>query len=148
MPLTLADITPVALCIATQDLFDAKRFQSNFCDNILLRMKDEYLEPSIVRIKRDLNSSITEKKFLEGHKAAIISNIDKIIGLVASRYARVDLKSAEGVVAEAKELIEKVMLANSFEDIARLEPVFRSKITLSVYSMFIEYLRMSKIQVI
>jgi len=148
MPLTLADITPVALCVATQDLFDAKRFQSNFCDNILLRTKDEYLEPSLIRIKRDLNSSITEKKFLEGHKTAIISNIDKIIGLVSSRYARVDLKSTGSVVAEAKELIERIMLANSFEDVAKLEPVFRSKITLPVYSMFIEYLKMSKIQVI
>jgi hypothetical protein len=141
MPITLADITPVALCISTQDLFDAKRFQLNFCDNLLLRLKDEFLGPIVSKIKREINTKDFEKKFLEGYKIVIISNIDKIIGLVSSRYSKVDLKLAESVVAEGKDLIEKVSLANSFEEIAKLEPVFKSKITLPVYEMFLSYLK-------
>lgn len=143
MPITLADITPVALCISTQDLFDAKRFQLNFCDNLLLRAKDEILEPTLVKIKRELNTKGFEKKFLEGYKIVIISNIDKIIGLVVSRYSKIDLKLAQSVVIEGKDLIERVNLANSFEDIAKLEPVFKSKITLPVYEMFLSYLKES-----
>jgi hypothetical protein len=141
MPITLADITPVALCISTQDLFDAKRFQLNFCDNLLLRAKDEILEPTLIKIKREINTKALEKKFLEGYKTVIISNIDKIIGLVVSRYSKIDLKLAQSVVIEGKDLIERVSLANSFEDIAKLEPVFKSKITLPVYEMFLSYLK-------
>jgi|GEM_PF-1211324 hypothetical protein len=141
MPITLADITPVALCISTQDLFDAKRFQLNFCDNLLLRAKDEILEPILIKIKREINTKALEKKFLEGYKTVIISNIDKIIGLVVSRYSKIDLKLAQSVVIEGKDLIERVSLANSFEDIAKLEPVFKSKITLPVYEMFLSYLK-------
>lgn len=143
MPITLADITPVALCISTQDLFDAKRFQLNFCDNLLLRAKDEILEPTLVKIKRELNTKGLEKKFLEGYKIVIISNIDKIIGIVVSRYSKIDLKLAQSIVIEGKDLIERVNLANSFEDIAKLEPVFKSKITLPVYEMFLSYLKQS-----
>lgn len=136
MIVTLAEITPIGICIATQELFDAKRFQANFCDNILLRNKDESVEDILISIKRELNSSSTLKKFLDGYKVVIISNIDKIIGFVVSRFAKTELKLAEGVVAEAKSLIDKITLANSFDDIARLEPIFRSKITFPVYEMF------------
>ncbi|MEM5794527.1 MAG: hypothetical protein QXS48_00150 [Candidatus Aenigmatarchaeota archaeon] len=141
MPITLADITPIALCISTQELFDAKRFQLNFCDNLLLRARDEILEPTLVKIKRELNTKGLEKKFLEGYKAIIISNIDKILGLVASRYSKIDLKLSQSVIMEGKDLIEKVSLAESFEEIAKLEPVFKSKITLPVYEMFLSYLK-------
>ncbi len=141
MPITLADIAPVALCISTQDLFDAKRFQLNFCDNLLLRTKDEVLEPTLIKIKREINTKALEKKFLEGYKIVIISNIDKIIGLVISRYSKIDLKLAQSVVIEGKDLIERVNLANSFEDIAKLESVFKAKITLPVYEMFLSYLK-------
>ncbi|MEM5834536.1 MAG: hypothetical protein QXQ69_01645 [Candidatus Aenigmatarchaeota archaeon] len=141
MPITLADITPVALCISTQELFDTKRFQLNFCDNLLLRVKDEILEPTLTKIKRELNTKALEKKFLEGYKAVIISNIDKILGLVASRYAKIDLKQTQSVVAEGKDLIERVSLAESFEEIGKLEPIFKSKITLPVYEMFLSYLK-------
>ncbi|MEM7825731.1 MAG: hypothetical protein QW412_02645 [Candidatus Aenigmatarchaeota archaeon] len=141
MPITLADITPVGLCISTQELFDAKRFKSNFCDNLLLRVKDQILDPTLIKIKRELNTKQLEKKFLEGYKAVIISNIDKIIGIVISRYSKVDLKLAQSVFVEGKDLIERVNLANSFEDIAKLEPDFKSKITLPVYEMFLSYIK-------
>ncbi|HKZ45263.1 MAG TPA: hypothetical protein VJ343_01005 [archaeon] len=148
MPLTLADITPIGMCLATQDLFDAKRFQSNFCDNLLLRARDKKLEPSLNSLKRELSSIMTEKKFLDGHKTAIISNIDKIIGLVSSRYSQVDMRLAEGVVANGRDLIEKVMFADNFEQIARLEPSFKTKVTLPVYELFMAHMKRSKISVI
>jgi len=144
MVLTLHDVTPIGLCIATQDLFDAKRFQSNFCDNLLLRAKDAKLGFRLTNLKRELNSITTQKKFLDGHKTAIISNIDKILGLVSSRYTQTDLRSTERIITDGKELIDKVIFANSFEEIATLEPVFKSKITLPVYEMFADSVKKSK----
>lgn len=144
MVLTLHDVTPIGLCIATQDLFDAKRFQSNFCDNLLLRAKDAKLGFRLTNLKRELNSIVTQKKFLDGHKTAIISNIDKILGLVSSRYTQTDLRSTERIITDGKELIDKVMFANSFEEIAALEPVFKSKITLPVYELFVDSMKKSK----
>lgn len=148
MPLTLHDVNPIALCIATQELFDANRFRSNFCDNLILRARDKKLEPKLTSLKRELNSTAMEKDFLEGHKAVIISNIDKILGLVSSRYSKIDFRLTESVVSSGKELIEKVLTCERFEDIAKLEPEFKSKITLPVYELFIGYMKRSKISVI
>jgi len=145
MVLTLHDVTPIGLCIATQDLFDAKRFQSNFCDNLLLRAKDAKLGSGLTNLKRELNSVVTQKKFLDGHKTAIISNIDKILGLVSSRYAQTDLRATERIISEGKELISKVMFAGSFEEIAALEPVFKSRITLPVYELFVDSIKKSRL---
>lgn len=148
MPLTLSDITPMGLCIATQELFDAKRFQANFCDHTILRTRDQKLEPKLTKLKRELNSIMTEKKFLDGHKTAIISNIDKIISLVSSRYAQINFRLVENIVLNARELMDKVMFANSFDEIAKLEPVFKSKVTLPVYELFIAYMKKSNITVV
>ncbi|RLI99145.1 MAG: hypothetical protein DRP00_00055 [Candidatus Aenigmatarchaeota archaeon] len=139
--LTIHDLTPISLCLATQELFDAKKFQSSFCDNLILRLKEEKLSENLMRIKRDLNSFLTEKKFFDGYKTVIISNLDKIIGLVSSRYMKVDLKLASEVIASAKDLIEKVMKASNFQEISQLEPTFKSKITLPVYELFSETLK-------
>lgn len=148
MPLTLHEITPVGLCIATQDLFDAKRFQQNFCDNLLLRARDKNLEPKIISIKRELNSFATEKKFLEGHKTAIINNIDKIISIVSSRYAAMDIRITQNIIDNGKRLMERVIGADSFEKIAALEPEFKSRITLQVYGLFIQDMKKSKISIV
>ena len=139
--ITLAEITPVALCIVTQDLLDTKRFRFSFCDNLLLRIKDEHLEPKISGMKKDISMSSLQKKFLEGHKAVIINNLDRIMGFVLSRYRNVDLRLVEGVIAEAKDLMEKVMSAESFEELSKLEPTFKAKITLPVYELFIQSLK-------
>lgn len=148
MPLTLNDVTPVGLCIATQDLFDAKRFQTNFCDNLILRFKDSNLVPKLINVKRQLNSSEMEKKFVEGHKIAIVSNIDKIISLVLSRYAQSDLRLVEEIVSNGKELIDKVLMTSSFGQISMLEPVFKAKVTLPVYELFIESMKKSNISMV
>lgn len=148
MVLTLSEITPIGLCIATQDLFDAKRFQANFCDNLLLRLRDAKIGPKLTVLKRELNSTMTEGKFLDGHKAAIISNIDKILGLVSSRYAQNNFKSVEKVTEDGKELINKTMFSNSFEKIAALEPVFKTKITLPVYELFADSMKKSNVRMI
>lgn len=144
MALTMADITPVGLCIATQELFDARRFRQNFCDHITLRLRDRSSEQIILPVKRELNSPDTQKKFLQGHKAVIASNIDKIISL-ASRYSNVNLKQVSDITQSGREMINKVLFCESFDDIARLEPTFRSKISLPVYSLFLEYSKQHKL---
>jgi len=148
MSLTLNDVTPIGLCVATQDLFDAKRFQTNFCDNIILRFRDSNLMPKLVNLKRQLNSAEMEKKFIEGHKTAIVSNIDKIISLALSRYAQSDLRLVEEIVSSGKELIDKVMMTTSFGQISMLEPIFKTRITLPVYELFIESMKKSNIKMV
>lgn len=141
MAVTLQNVAPIGLCIATEDLFDARRFQQNFCDNLLLRARDRNLEPKIISIKREINSSMTQRKFFDGYKAVIINNIDKILSIVSSRYAQIDLRSVEAIIAEGKRLIDKVLNADSFDKITQLESEFKSKITLPVYELFAKSLR-------
>lgn len=148
MTLTLHDITPVGLCLATQDLFDARRFQSNFCDNILMRSNDVGLQDKIVKVKRELNSFMTEKKFLEGHKAAIVNNIDKIISLVSSRFAEMDLRATENVVLHSKDLMEKVLVAQTFDEISFLHNDFKSNVTLPVYDLFLKQMKRSDVRMV
>lgn len=147
MPLTLNDIAPVALCISTADLFDTKRYLANYCDNTLLRARDKDLEQKLLPLKRELNVSATQKKFLEGYKAVIISNLDKILSHL-SRYAHFDLKITQSISTEGKELIKKVLLADSFDSVGKLEPTFRSKILLPMHSLFIESMKRSRVDVV
>ncbi|MEM5829413.1 MAG: hypothetical protein QW040_02130 [Candidatus Aenigmatarchaeota archaeon] len=127
---------PIGLCIATQELLDAKRFRNNFCDFTIFKYKDLKFVGRIIEIKRQLNSSSLEKNFLEGHKTAILSNMDKIISLVISRYVNLDAKAVEKIVESTKEIMGKVLDAENFEQLASLEPEFKSKITLKVYELF------------
>lgn len=136
MALAMQEITPLGLCIATQDLIDGRRFQQNFCDNLLLRDRDRELHAKLMPIKRDLSSKV-QNRYLDGHKVAIVSNIDKIIAVVASRYGEIDLNLVDSIVFNGKLLIHKVLNADSFDKIAELEPVFKSKITLPVYDLFV-----------
>ena len=139
--LTMHDILPISLCLATQDLLDTKKFQSSFSDNLILRLKDEELSEDLLMIKRDLNSFLSEERFLDGYKAVIISYIDKIIGLVNSRYIKVDMKLASEVIESAREIIGKVIKARNFQEISTLESVFKSKVTLPVYHLFLESIK-------
>lgn len=136
---TMQEIEPVAICLATQQLFD-RRFRSNFADNLLLRDRDIKLEPTLVKIKRELNSSTTERKYLDGHKMNIVNNIDRILALV-TRYTSVNLRAVEAVVRNGKDIIKKVVAAENFEEIGSMEPMFKSQITLPVYELFIEKLK-------
>ncbi|MEM5772934.1 MAG: hypothetical protein QXL86_01775 [Candidatus Aenigmatarchaeota archaeon] len=136
MALTISDLMPVSLCIATQELLDAKRFRNNFCDFSIFKHKDLKFIGKIIETKRQLNSSSLEKNFLEGHKTVILSNIDKIISSVISRYSNVDARAVERIVESAKEIMGKVLSAENFEQLAVLEPEFKSKITLKVFELF------------
>jgi hypothetical protein len=136
---SISDITPVGLCLVTQELLDSKRFCEYFGDNLILRFKDKGLEQTILPIKKDLNSLMARRKFLQGHKAVIISNIDKILALVSARYSKIDLKEVEKIILEGKELVKKVAFTDSFENLSNLAPRFRSKIALPVYSLFLKY---------
>lgn len=137
MTVTLNDLTPVSLCIATEELFDAKRFVQNFCDNLLLRARDRELEPLITNFKRELNNPTVQKKFFDGYKAVLLNNIDKVLSLVAGRYSKMDFKAVERIVKEGKSLIQKILLANNFLEIAELHPTFKSKIFLPTYQLFL-----------
>lgn len=132
----MQEVEPIALCMATQQLFD-KRYRSNFADNMIFRSGDVNLEPALLKIKREMNSSMTERKYLEGHKMNIINNIDRIAALV-TRYASVDLRTVEEIARSAKDIIKKVLAANSFDEIGSLEDDFKRQITLPVYGLFTE----------
>jgi hypothetical protein len=135
---TMSDMMPVSLCLATQELFDVKRYQQNFGDFCSLRSRDSELEPHLTLIKRELISK-SQDRYLEGHKAVIISNIDKILSLVAGRYAGINIKTTESVIKDGKSLMKRVAQAQSFQDILIADPVFKSKVLLPVYELFTEY---------
>lgn len=138
MHITMTDMMPVSLCLATHELFDARRYQQNFCDWSLLRARDSQMQDAIWPMKKELGSTQFYPKYIEGHKAVIISNIDKIISLVTGRYASLSVKSVEAISREGKILMRSVLGARSFEDIHLMEPAFKSKILLPVYELFME----------
>lgn len=144
----MQDIKPVALCITTQDLFDTRRFILNFCDGLIMRGEDVRLKNALVALKRDMNAFRTQKNFLDGYKAIITSNIDKIIGTVANRYAGTDIGEVEGIMRNGNELMKKVLKAESFDEIGALEAEFKSKITLPTYRLFIDDLKKSNIKIV
>jgi len=135
--ITMQEIEPLGLCLATQQLMD-KRFRSNFGDTLILRDRDLNLEPNLLKIKRELNSSFTERKYLEGLKLAIVSNIDKILSLVG-RYVRTDITSTENIVIGGKEMIKKVLSVENFDQLGALEAEFKTRVTLPVYGLFMKY---------
>jgi hypothetical protein len=137
---TLNDVTPVGLCIATDVLFDAKRFLSGFGDNVVLRSKDGALAGPIGRMKRELNTSVGVQKFLDGYKAAIIGNIDRIIS-AATRYMKIDIRETERVVEGGKDLMGRVANASTFDELAALQPEFKRNVMLPVYGLFIKQSR-------
>jgi len=143
----MQDTKPLGLCISTQELFDTKRYLLNFCDGILLRGRDQALINKVTSVKRELNSFRGQSKFLEGHKAVIISNIDKIMGCI-DRYYKANPNEVDEVLRNGKEIIEKVIKAESFDDILKLENDFKTKITLPVYQMFINDLKRSNIKMV
>jgi len=148
MALTLHDIKPIGLCITTEELFDTRRFILNYCDGLIIRGNDDNLRSELTRIKRELSAFRTQMKFLEGYKAIITSNIDKILGLVASRYAKVEPRVVERIIMDGKTLIKKIVNTKGFEEIPVLEAEFKSKITLPIYELFITDLKKSNITVI
>jgi len=147
MPLTLHDVKPIGLCITTEELFDTKRFIHNYCDTLILRGKDLQLCNDLTSLKRQLNSFNTQKKFFDGYKAIITSNIDKIISLVSSRY-KYEPQQVEKIKMNAKDIIKKLLAINTFEEIFALENEFKTKVTLPTYELFIKDLKKLKENVI
>ena len=141
------DTKPIGLFVATQELFDTKRYLLNFCDGLLLRGNDLALKTKLTAVKRELNAYRTQQKFLEGHKTVIVSNIDKIIGLV-DRYSTANPNEVEEVKRSGREIMQKVLNMGTFDEILKLEDQFKSKITLPVYQLFINDLKRSQIKMI
>ncbi|MDI6806904.1 MAG: hypothetical protein QMD14_03800 [Candidatus Aenigmarchaeota archaeon] len=136
MPLTIADLMPLALCLATQELLDTKRFRKSFCDNLLLGRRDD-LQLRLLNLKRELNLSETGRKFFDGYKATIISNLDKIIGLV-SAYTKVNPTITQHIVSTCKNIMGEILLVDSFEKISEFESKFRSEVTLQLFRLMKE----------
>lgn len=134
--ITLAELTPLAFCIQTDDLFDFRTFQSSFADHVVLREKDIELSEFLVSTKRELNSSMHQAKFFEGYKLVLIRNLDKIMSLVQSRYSNIDEATVNKVLSSCRQLIKKVLIAESFQKIQELEPTFKKDVLLRVYSLF------------
>jgi hypothetical protein len=139
--ITLAELTPLAFCIQTDDLFDFKMFQSSFGDHIVLREKNPELSEFIVQSKRELNSTMQQIKFLEGYKLVIVRNLDKIMSLVESRYSSIDKAAVDRILTACRQLIKKVLVAESFQKIQELEPTFKKEVLLRVYSLFSQTLK-------
>jgi len=139
--ITLAELTPLAFCIQTDDLFDFKMFQSSFGDHIVLREKNPELSEFIVQSKRELNSTMQQIKFLEGYKLVIVRNLDKIMSLVESRYSSIDKAVVDRILTACRQLIKKVLVAESFQKIQELEPTFKKEVLLRVYSLFTQTLK-------
>ena len=133
--ITLAELTPLAFCIQTDDLFDFKVFQSSFGDNIVLREMNPELTEFIVQMKRDLNSSMNQVKFLDGYKLVLVRNLDKIMSLVQSRYSSIDEVTVDKILTSCRQLIKKVLVAENFQKIQELEPIFKKDVLLKVYSL-------------
>jgi hypothetical protein len=49
------------------------------------------------------------------------------------------------VIQNSKDLILRVMYASTFDDIARLEPMFKSGVTLPVYELFMSSMKRSSV---
>ena len=139
--ITLAELTPLAFCIQTDDLFDFKVLQSSFGDHIVLRERNPELSEFIVQMKRELNSSMQQMKFLEGYKLVLIRNLDKIMSLVESRYSNVDKASVDRILSTCRQLIKKVLVAENFQKIQELEATFKKEVLLRVYSLFSQTLK-------
>jgi len=133
--LTMQEVEPLALCMATQNLFD-RRFRSNFGDTILLKDRDPSLERDFLRIKREMSSSMTTGKFVNGHKMNILFNMDKILFLLP-RFKNVDMSKVDLISSNIKDLMKKVVEASSFDDISEMEAMFKSQVTLPVYELYV-----------
>jgi hypothetical protein len=133
--ITLAELTPLAFCIQTDDLFDFRVFQSTFGDQTVLRERNPELSEFIVQMKRDLNSSMNQAKFLDGYKLVLVRNLDKIMSLVQSRYSSIDEATVDKILTSCRQLIKKVLVAENFQKIQELEPIFKREVLLKVYSL-------------
>src|SRR5438445_2672060 len=141
MALTLHDITPMGLCVATLELFDTRRFKAGFCDGVL--MKEDHF-PELISLRRELNSTTSQNKFLDGHKTAIISNIDKILTMT-NRYQNIDFIVVENVLKAGNEIIKRVFYAGTFEKIAGIEADFKKEIVFPIYRLFVEQMKRSNV---
>ena len=138
MTLTMQEIRPIGLCVSTLDLFDTRKFLLGYCDHLVLRGEDPRLTQILTQFKRELNSSMSQPKFLNGYKAVIANNIDKIISLVEARYAKTYSGDVDLVRIQGKKLIDRVLSATSFDMIGSMEDDFKTKVLLPTYRLFID----------
>ncbi|HDJ96752.1 MAG TPA: hypothetical protein ENG45_01625 [Candidatus Aenigmarchaeota archaeon] len=138
MVVTMHEAFPLGLCMVTESMLDAKRFLLNFCDNTIIRDEDQELKSRLKNVKKELNGIRTQPNFFDGYKTVILDNIDKIIGIVKSRFEKIDPKIVGPVVKDGKEIMKKVLNSQSFDDLVPLSNEFKRKITLRVYELYLK----------
>ncbi len=148
MPITMNELSPIALCVATADMFDTRRYLLNFADNLTLRIRDRGLERELIPLKRELGTLSAQRKFIDGYKIVLINNIDRILAMVENRYLNINLKSVQGIIESGKILVSKILISESFESIENLSSTFRNKIMLPTHSLFVESMKRSGVAVL
>jgi hypothetical protein len=133
--ITLQDLSLIGTCIATQELLDAKRLREGFCDYCLLRLPDPSLREELSSIKKELNSFTTRRRFFHGYKVVLLASFDRILSRLVY-FVRVDPRLTERVIACARELMERVVKSDSFDEVSELESEFKQKVTLPVFELF------------
>ena len=135
--INIADIEPLAYCIAIRDLLDFERFQKGFGDVIILRYKISELESDIKKIKSELISN--QQKFSPGFKALIIGLLDKLYGIV-EKYSTIDYSKTKEIQSSIKKIIRRIIYSNS-EDFKYIYEDFAREVFLKVYELFNESLK-------
>lgn len=146
MAITMHDIKPIGLCVTTLELFDTRKFLLNYCEGQLIKGEDRNLVNRISEFRKEL--SRFQLKFLEGYKAIVASNIDKIIALVEARYGKTYSPDVDVVKRSGRRLINTVLNAQGFEMISSLESEFKTNIMQPTYRLFIDEMKKSHIDIV
>src|SRR3989338_2505977 len=141
MTITMHDIKPIGLCVSTLELFDTRKFLLNYCDGQLIKGDDKNLVNRINEFRKELSRS--QLKFLEGYKAIVASNIDKIIALVEARYGKTYSPDVGVVKKSGRKMIDMILNAQGFEMISSLENEFKTNIMQPTHRLFIDEMRKS-----
>ncbi len=136
--ITLHESSLLGFCLVTQELLDHKKFILNFCDGVILKSSDTSLKQPLVEMKKELNSFKVQKKFLDGYKAILLYNMDRILNMTVSRFAKVDPKSVEKIVESIKSIMKKVSTLQDFDSFSGLDAEFKKKVTLPIYELYIK----------
>ncbi len=141
------DIKPIGLCVSTLELFDTRKFLLNYCDGLVLRGDDRNLVNKINEFRREMMGR-SQPKFLDGYKAIIASNIDKIIALVEARYGKTYSPDVDVVKKSGKRMIDVLLHAQSFDVISSLENDFKTNVMQPTYRLFIDEMRKSHVNIV
>ena len=137
---TLHEMRLLALCQVTYELLDVKKFLLGFCDGILLSSdeKNDILKRLLSEVKKELNSFRVQKKFFDGYKAVVLSNMDKIINLVQARFQKMYPREVENILASLRDFMKKILNATDFEKLVGMDAKFKREVLLPIYELHLK----------